>query len=95
MKNKLSKKQDRKLQTYLRRVIADFERKAIGEQLSNSQEILNKAKKILNQQIKDKDKIYSWHEATCVICFSKGKAHKKYEFGSKQQLPQLIKAISF
>lgn len=82
-KSKLAKKQDRKLQTYLRRVIADFERKASAEQLLNSQEIINKAKKILNQQIRDKDKIYSWHEATSVVCFSKGKAHKKYEFGSK------------
>jgi IS5 family transposase len=81
-KNKLAKKQDRKLQTYLRRVIADFERKANKEQLQESQAIINRARTILNQKINDKNKIYSWHEDN-IICFSKGKMYKKYEFGSK------------
>ncbi len=82
-KNKLAKKQDRKLQTYLRRVIADFERKSDKNQLEESQQIIIKAKRILNQKINDKNKIYSWHESEHIMCFSKGKMHKKYEFGSK------------
>jgi transposase, IS5 family len=81
-KNKLAKKQDRKLQTYLRRVIADYERKANEEQLQESQSIINRAKVALNQKINDKNKIYSWHEDN-IMCFSKGKMYKKYEFGSK------------
>lgn len=81
-KSKLAKKQDRKLQTYLRRVIADYERKANSNQLQESQRIVNRAKAILNQKISDKNKIYSWHEDN-ITCFSKGKMYKKYEFGSK------------
>jgi IS5 family transposase len=81
-KIKLAKKQDRKLQTYLRRVIADYERKANSKQLQESQTIINRAKAILNQKINDKNKIYSWHEDK-IMCFSKGKMYKKYEFGSK------------
>ena len=37
---------------------------------------------MLKQQLADKDKIYSLHEPQ-VYCLSKGKEHKKYEFGSK------------
>lgn len=39
----------------------------------------------LNQQKNSKDKIYSIHEPH-VACIAKGKAHKKYEFGSKVSL---------
>lgn len=91
-KHKLAKKQDRKLRTYLRRVIADFERKASDLQLNESQLILNKSKKILAQQIKDNNKIYSWHEPENIMCFSKGKAHKKYEFGSKTTISSTNKS---
>ncbi|RKY99362.1 MAG: IS5/IS1182 family transposase, partial [Ignavibacteriae bacterium] len=38
--------------------------------------------KILNQKRGKKEKIYSIHEPK-VYCVSKGKEHKKYEFGSK------------
>jgi len=81
-KSKLAKKQDRKLQTYLRRIIADYTRKANAQQLQDSQTIINRAKIVLNQKISDKNKIYSWHEDG-IMCFSKGKMYKKYEFGSK------------
>ena len=40
------------------------------------------AQRILSQRRQDKDKIYSIH-APEVECISKGKAHKKYEFGCK------------
>jgi transposase, IS5 family len=43
---------------------------------------LNKAERLLMQTIKDKNKLYSLHEPH-VVCIAKGKAHKKYEFGSK------------
>ncbi|GAB6161391.1 hypothetical protein JCM12298_05500 [Desulfothermus naphthae] len=38
--------------------------------------------KVHSQKKKDKNKIYSLHEPG-VFCISKGKEHKKYEFGSK------------
>ena len=34
------------------------------------------------QERSDKNKLYSLHEPH-VVCIAKGKAHKKYEFGSK------------
>jgi len=41
--------------------------------------------RILKQQIKDKDKIYSLHEPQ-VYCVTKGKDHKQYEYGSKASI---------
>jgi len=38
--------------------------------------------KVLTQQKDDKNKIYSIHEPE-VLCISKGKEHKPYEFGNK------------
>jgi IS5 family transposase len=37
---------------------------------------------VLSQKRGDTDKIYSLHEPD-VKCYSKGKEHKKFEFGSK------------
>ena len=39
-------------------------------------------KRLLDQQRQDKDKLYALH-ASEVECISKGKAHKRYEFGVK------------
>ena len=71
----------RKLKTFLGRVIRDIERKypQPDEQL---QELLEIGRKIFRQQLKDKNKTYSVH-APEVECISKGKAHKRYEFGCK------------
>jgi transposase, IS5 family len=44
--------------------------------------LLSTATRIFDQQRKDKNKIYSVH-AQEVECISKGKAHKRYEFGCK------------
>jgi IS5 family transposase len=38
--------------------------------------------RVLNQQPKDKNKIYLLHEPT-IYCISKGKDHKQYEYGHK------------
>ncbi len=71
----------RKLRTYLGRVIRDIERKcfSIDDELST---LLTTATKIYHQQRHDKNKVYSVHEPE-VDCISKGKAHKRYEFGTK------------
>ncbi len=47
-----------------------------------SNEDLELFKKVLAQKRSDKNKIYSLHEPF-VQCISKGKEHKKFEFGSK------------
>jgi IS5 family transposase len=46
------------------------------------QSLLDIATRIFHQQRNDKNKIYSVHEPA-VECISKGKAHKRYEFGCK------------
>ena len=45
-------------------------------------ELLVKAQRLIVQQPKDKNKLYALH-APEVECISKGKAHKRYEFGVK------------
>lgn len=78
---KRARKCNRTLQTYLGRVIRDIERKSsfVDEDL---QHFLTVSKRILSQKRYDKKKIYSVHEPH-VECISKGKAHKRYEFGCK------------
>ena len=71
----------RKLRTFLGRMIRDIERKcpAPDKELA---ELLATSKRIHTQQRGDKKKVYSVHAAE-VECLSKGKAHKRYEFGCK------------
>ena len=78
---KRAKKCTRKLKTYLGRVIRDIERKCPypDQQLD---QLLDISTKIHRQQRHDKNKVYSVH-APEVECISKGKAHKRYEFGCK------------
>ena len=79
--------QVRRLRTYLGRVVRDIERKLAGQaglQAVFSDE-LNKAKRLLAQQKSDRNKLYSLH-APEVECISKGKAHKRYEFGVKASI---------
>lgn len=81
---KRAKKVEKKLQTYLGRMVRDIERKlqAQPERRLRFQEALQKAKRIQSQSKTDTDKLYSWH-APEVECISKGKAHRPYEFGCK------------
>ena len=78
---KRAKRCTRKLRTYLGRVIRDIERK-YPEPDKELATLLKTSKRIHQQQRKDKNKVYSVHEPD-VDCISKGKAHKRYEFGSK------------
>jgi len=82
---KRARKETRKLRTYLGRVMRDIQRKAavsgieLDPQLS---QYLGRATRIYQQQRQDKHKLYSM-QAPEVECISKGKEHKKYEFGCK------------
>lgn len=78
---KRARKQTKKLKTYLGRVVRDIERKA-GTLKGELEELIVMAKRLLAQERNDKNKLYSIH-APEVECISKGKVHKKYEFGCK------------
>jgi IS5 family transposase len=84
---KRAKKSEKKLKTYLGRIIRDIERKVDGNEPLREKFFtsLYKANRILNQKKDDKEKIYSWH-APEVECIAKGKANKPYEFGCKVSL---------
>ena len=71
----------RTLRTYLGRVIRDIERKHPNPD-TELKELLDISKRIHKQKRHDKNKVYSVH-APEVECISKGKAHKRYEFGCK------------
>jgi transposase, IS5 family len=79
--HKKADKMTKKLKIYLGCVVRDIQRKkpCPDAQLA---ELLEKAKKILSQERNSKHKLYSIH-APEVECISKGKSHKKYEFGCK------------
>jgi len=77
-----ARREQRKLRTYLGRVIRDIERKADSEQRQRLARLLTLAKRIHQQQRKDHGKVYSV-QAPEVECIAKGKAHKRYEFGVK------------
>ena len=65
----------------LGRLIRDIERK--GENLPETlKDLLAICRRLFEQQRTDKNKLYSLHEPD-VHCISKGKAHKRYEFGCK------------
>ena len=78
---KRARKMTKKLKTYLGRVYRDIMKKA--EQ--KDAELIKKlelAERLLSQSKDSKNKLYSIH-APEVECISKGKAHKRYEFGCK------------
>lgn len=74
----------KKLRTYLGRVMRDIERKA-PQRDERLVELLAVSRRIHEQQREDRGKVYSVH-APEVECISKGKAHKRYEFGCKVSL---------
>lgn len=78
---KRSRRGTKTLHTLLGRVVRDIKRKAI-EIDPPLQDYLNRAEKLLGQTQKSKNKLYSI-DAPEVECISKGKAHKRYEFGCK------------
>ncbi|MBR4423908.1 MAG: IS5 family transposase, partial [Mailhella sp.] len=72
----------RRLKTIANALLRDVTRKLPEERRNILLEELETYRKVVNQQRKDKQKIYSLHEPE-VCCICKGKEHKKYEFGSK------------
>ena len=71
----------KKLRTWLGRIIRDVRRK-VPQPDAALEELLQRCERLHAQQPTDKKKLYSLHEPH-VMCISKGKAHKRYEFGQK------------
>lgn len=78
---KRMRRQVRKLRTYVGRMIRDIQRKTPRPDAPLI-ELLSRCQRLRDQQPTDSNKLYSLHEPE-VRCISKGKAHKRYEFGQK------------
>jgi len=78
---KRMKRKLKKLRTYLGRIIRDIGRK-VHKPDKALEEFLNLCQRVRDQKKTDTQKLYSLHEPE-VVCISKGKAHKRYEFGQK------------
>ncbi len=74
----------KRLKTYLGRVFRDVCRKIDGHLnlAGRFSELLGLVERLLAQKPDDSNKLYALH-APEVVCISKGKAHKRYEFGCK------------
>jgi IS5 family transposase len=86
-KMKQARRETRRLKTYFGRVLREIERHVSHD--SELQQIasawLKTLRQIFEQERTDSPKIYSVHEPQ-VEYISKGKAHKKYEFGCKASI---------
>jgi len=74
-----ARKADKKVKTIAGRLVRELQRKLPAENYKTDLELFER---VLLQKRQDKNKVYSLHEPD-VVCISKGKEHKKYEFGSK------------
>lgn len=77
------RKADRKVKTIAGRLVREVERNLAPQSKHQSDVVL--FKRVLSQKRSDSGKVYSLHEPE-VQCISKGKEHKKYEFGNKVSL---------
>jgi IS5 family transposase len=76
-----AKRQTKALKTMLGCVYRDIKRKVEDPDVE-LKSFLDMAERLLLQEKNSKNKLYSIHEPS-VECISKGKVHKKYEFGNK------------
>jgi IS5 family transposase len=81
----------RKIKVIAGRVVRDLERKMTMKQLRKYEHDLALFHRVLKQQQKDSNKIYSLHEPE-VRCITKGKEAKKYEFGNKVSIAKTMKS---
>jgi IS5 family transposase len=72
----------RRVKTMANALLRDVMGKLPAQSLAARHEELENYRRAVNQERHDTNKIYSLHEPD-VLCISKGKEHKKYEFGAK------------
>lgn len=77
-----ARKASKKIKIIAGRLLRDIARKLPLERLGHYLAVLKLYQRVLSQKRDDTNKIYSLHEPD-VKCYSKGKEHKKFEFGSK------------
>ncbi len=79
---KKARKASKKIKIIAGRLIRDVARKLTLDALGVHLPALKLYQRVISQKRNDTNKIYSLHEPD-VKCYSKGKEHKKFEFGSK------------
>ena len=89
----------KRLGTIAKAMVNDIARKMSDIQLSCYREDIELYLRVIKQERSDKDKVYSLHEPE-VECISKGKEHKKYEFGNKSAIAKtgtglILSALAF
>ena len=84
-KIKKAKAAIKRLRTIVGILIRDISRNLSETMRAHYQETFDLFEKVRNQQINDKNKIYSLHEQH-VYAITKGKDHKKYEYGTKASI---------
>jgi IS5 family transposase len=77
-----ARKARRKIKTIAGRLVRELKRKLSDAAIKKHQSQLHIYQQVLSQKRNDSGKIYSLHEPE-VKCYTKGKEHKKFEFGSK------------
>lgn len=75
----------RRLRTIAKAMVNDISRKMSDAQLSLHGKDIELYLRVIRQERGDKDKVYSLHEPE-EECISKGKEHKRYEFGNKSAI---------
>ena len=83
--HKKARAAQRKLKTIAGRLVREIERKLPASSLGKYSQEISIFQQILEQEQNSTNKIYSIHEPQ-VYCISKGKDHKKYEYGSKASI---------
>ena len=97
---KNARKANKRIKTIAGRLVRELARKLPLESLGSHLPSLKLYQRVLSQKREDSNKIYSLHEPD-VKCYSKGKEHKKFEFGSKasilidQQTGIIMGALNF
>jgi IS5 family transposase len=98
--SKSARKASKKIKTISGVLVRELQRKLPANTLNKHSSKLELFEKILSQKRSDSNKIYSLHEPH-VKCYSKGKEHKRYEFGSKvsilvtQRTGVIVGALNF
>lgn len=95
-----ARRASKKVKTIAGRLVREIERKLPAQVLQHYANDLVLYNKILAQKKSDSNKIYSIHEPH-VKCYTKGKQHKRFEFGSKvsvlltQKTGVIVGALNF
>lgn len=88
---KKAKKASKRMQTIAGALIRELRRKLPDDVLATKSKKFELYERVIRQQKNDKNKIYSLHEPH-VYCVSKGKVHKRYEFGVKASIAKTKKS---